>query len=80
MGIVKEEIKGTRIICEIKSSNLKNVDYDTESKKMIVEFNNGQKYEYEEVPLQLFTSFRRAESQGSFFNKNVSKNFKYKKL
>lgn len=80
MGIIKEEIKGTNIICEIKSSNIKGADYNTESKKLIIEFNNGTKYEYEEVPHQAFTSFRRAESQGSFFSKNISKNYKYKKL
>jgi hypothetical protein len=80
MGIIKEEIKGTRIICEIKSSNLKLADFDTETKKLVVEFNNGLKYEYEDVPLQVFTSFRRAESQGSFFSKNIVKKYKYKKL
>jgi hypothetical protein len=80
MGIIKEEIKGTRIICEIKSSNLKLADFDTETKKLVVEFNNGLKYEYEDVPLQVFTAFRRAESQGSFFSKNIVKKYKYKKL
>jgi ribosome assembly protein 4 len=34
MAIIKEEIKGTHIICEIKSSNLKLTDYDVESKKL----------------------------------------------
>ncbi len=80
MAIIKEEIKGTHIICEVKSSNIKMADFDTETKKLVVEFNNGLKYEYDEVPLQLFTSFRRAESQGSFFNKNIAKKYKYRKL
>ena len=80
MAIIKEEIKGTHIICEIKSSNIKGADYNTESKKLIIEFNNGTKYEYEDVPHQSFTSFRSSESQGSFFSKNISKNYKYKKL
>jgi hypothetical protein len=40
MGITREEIKGTKIINEIKSSNIKRTEYDTETKKMIVEFNN----------------------------------------
>jgi hypothetical protein len=38
------------------------------------------KYEYEDVPHQTYTSFRSAKSQGSFFNTNISKAFKYKKL
>lgn len=80
MAIIKEEIKGTHIICELKSSNLKKVDYDTSTKKLVVEFNNSQSYEYEDVPHQMFTSFRASESQGSFFSKNIAKTFKYKKL
>lgn len=80
MAIIKEEIKGTKIINEINSSNLSKTEYDTESKKLIVEFKNGIKYEYSEVPHQLYTQFRNAESQGKFFISNISKTFKYKKL
>ena len=80
MAIKKTEIIGTKIICEIESSNLVKTEYDTDTKKMIAEFKNGIKYEYEDVPHQTYTSFRSAKSQGSFFNTNISKAFKYKKL
>jgi aspartokinase-like uncharacterized kinase len=80
MGIVKEEIKGTKIINEIKSSNIKRTEYDTETKKLVVEFNNGFKYEYDDVPHQTYTKFRAAESQGKFFVTEISKAYKYKKL
>jgi aspartokinase-like uncharacterized kinase len=80
MAITKEEIKGTKIINEIKSSNIKKTEYDTETKKLIVEFNNNLKYEYDEVPHQIYTKFRKAESQGKFFTTDIAKNFKYKKL
>lgn len=80
MGITKEKIKGTKIINEIKSSNIRKTEYDTETKKLVVEFNNGFKYEYEEVPHQIYTKFRMAESQGKFFVSDISKTFKYKKL
>jgi hypothetical protein len=80
MAIIKESIIGTHIVCEIKSSNIAKADYDTETKKLIVEFNNNLKYEYEDIPHQLFTSFRSSESQGSFFSKNIAKKYKYKKL
>ena len=80
MAIVKEEIKGTKIINEIKSSNIKKTEYDTETSKLVVEFNNGAKYEYEEVPHQIYTKFRKAESQGKFFTTDISKAFKYKKV
>lgn len=80
MAITKEEIKGTKIINEIKSSNIKGAVYDTESKNLLIEFNNGAKYEYEGVPHQIYTKFRMAKSQGSFFNSDISKKYKYKKL
>jgi len=80
MSIIKETIQGTKIINEIKSSNIKGSEYDTETKKLVVEFNNGIKYEYDEVPHQTYTKFRMAESQGKFFTLEISKKFKYKKL
>jgi hypothetical protein len=80
MAILKEEIQGTKIINEIKSSNIKKTEYDTETKKLVVEFNNGLKYEYENVPHQVYTRFRMSESQGKFFTTDISKTFKYKKL
>lgn len=80
MAIKKEEIKGTKIINEIESSNIKKTEYDTESKKLLTTFNNGQIYEYEEVPHQVYTKFRMAESQGKFFNSEISKKYKYKKI
>ncbi len=80
MSITKEEYVGTKIINEIESSNLVKTEYDTITKKMIAEFKNGIRYEYDDVPHQLYTSFRSAESQGNFFNKNISKNHTYRKL
>ncbi len=80
MSITREEIKGTKIINEIKSSNIKKTEYDTETKKLVVEFNNGAKYEYDEVPHQEYTKFRKSESQGKFFTTDISKKYKFKKV
>ena len=80
MAIIKEEIKGTKIINDIQSSNIKHTEYDTETKKLVVEFNNGFKYEYDDIPHQTYTKFRMSESQGKFFTTEISKAYKYKKL
>ena len=72
MAITREEFKGTKIINEIQSSNIVKTEYDTETKKMITEFKNGIRYEYEDVPHQKYTEFRTAQSQGNYFNKNIS--------
>ena len=72
MGIIKEVIDGTKIKNEIKSSNIKSTEYDTESKDLVVEFNNGAKYKYDNVPHQVYTKFRLAESQGKFFTTDIA--------
>lgn len=80
MAITREEIKGTKILNEIKSSNMVRSEYDTETKQMVVEFTNGTRYQYLEVPHNVYTQFRMSESQGKFFTTNISKKFKYNKL
>jgi hypothetical protein len=80
MGIIKEVIDGTKIKNEIKSSNIKSSEYDTESKDLVVEFNNGAKYKYDNVPHQVYTKFRLAESQGKFFTTDIAKQYSYKKV
>lgn len=79
MAILKEEIVGSLIINEIESSNIVRTEYDTLSKKLLVKFKHGGSYVYDDVPHQIYTQFRLAPSQGSFFSKNISKTFKYKK-
>jgi hypothetical protein len=80
MAIKSTQIIGTKIICEIESSNLLQTEYDSESKKLVTVFKNGIRYEYDDVPHTIYAQFRLAESQGNFFNTKISKVFKYKKL
>jgi aspartokinase-like uncharacterized kinase len=80
MAILREEIRGTKIINEIQSSNIRKTEFDSESKELIVEFNNGLRYLYENVPHQLYTQFRMSESQGKFFNSKIAKSYQYRKL
>ena len=80
MGVKKETIDVTKIINEIDSTTIIKSVYDTESKEMVVEFKNGTKYQYNEVPHQTYTKFRMAESQGKYFSSDIAKKFKYTKL
>jgi len=80
MGIKSEKIEGKLIINEIVSSNLTKTIYDTGEEKLTVSFKNGMQYEYEKVPHSIYTKFRMAESQGTFFNKEIGRKFKYKKI
>jgi len=80
MAVKKEIIDGTKIINEIESTNIVRTEYDTTTKKMIAQFKNGTRYEYEDVPHNVYTKFRMAESQGKYFTTDISKKFKYKKV
>lgn len=80
MAVKNTKIEGTKIICEIDSSNLSKTEYDTESKKLIVEFKNGIKYEYDEVPHNVYAQLRMSDSQGRFFNTQIAKKFTYRKI
>ena len=80
MEIKNEKIEVKLIINEIDSSNLKKTVYNTSNEKLVVTFKNGMEYEYEKVPHSMYTKFRMAESQGGFFNKEIGRKYKYKKL
>ena len=80
MAVKKEMIVGTKIINEIVSSNIRKTTFDTETKSLITEFNNGLVYEYENVPHQIYTKFRMAESQGKYFMAEIAKKYKFKKV
>jgi hypothetical protein len=80
MGIISEKIEGKVISIEINSSNLKSASYNTENEDLMITFNNGGIYEYNKVPWEVFTKLRLAESQGKYFNANIAKNYKYKKV
>ena len=80
MAVKKETIDGTKIINEIESTNIVRTEYDTETKKLVTEFKNGTRYVYDDVPHNVYTKFRMAESQGKFFTTDISKKFKYKNL
>lgn len=80
MGILSEKIEGKIIEVKIQSSNIKSSTYNTENKTLLIEFNNNSVYQYNEVPWEIFTKYRMAESQGKYFNTNISKKYKYEKI
>jgi lysyl-tRNA synthetase class 2 len=80
MSIKSEKIEGKFIIVEIDSSNLNSAKYDTENEVLSVTFNSGSIYEYNKVPWSVFTKLRAADSQGKYFNENISRKYNYTKL
>ena len=63
-----------------KSSNIRGSIYDRDNKELIIEFNSGKKYSYDDVADTVAANLRRAKSQGVFFNKEIARKYKYKLL
>jgi ABC-type ATPase involved in cell division len=80
MAVTKKLYEGTKTICDYSSSNLSKGIYDRVAKTLVVVFKNGSIYEYENVPQNVFSAMNIAESQGKYFNANIARNFKYKKI
>ena len=50
------------------------------SKKLKLEYANGNKYEYNGISNELWSGLYNAESKGEFINKNIKPNYKCKKV
>tara|TARA_R110000787_G_scaffold40066_5_gene99811 strand:+ start:1809 stop:2057 length:249 start_codon:yes stop_codon:yes gene_type:complete len=80
MGVLSEIYQEEKIINKYKSSNIKSSIYETDTKKLIIEFNGGRKYEYLDVPSHVCASFRKAKSQGQYFSTKIAKKYDFKLL
>lgn len=64
----------------VKSSNINQLTFDGNKKKMLVEFKNGGAYEYDEVPHETYKEMCEAESVGKYFQMHVRGRFQYRKV
>jgi hypothetical protein len=62
-------------ITNLKSSNIKNLEYNEDVQTLTVEFQNGYKYAYAKVPKFIFISLISAESLGRYLNQNIRGNY-----
>lgn len=65
---------------KVKSSNLAHVEYDAAAKELIVEFTDGSKYAYEDVPSAKYSNLMTAPSKGEYFYARIRGMHKYTKL
>lgn len=59
----------------VQSQIIKSVGYDRESLVLEVEFQNGWIYEYEEVPLSVYSALMRANSHGRYLKRHIVDDF-----
>lgn len=64
----------------INSSMISAAGYDPEARELIVEFANGTRYSYDEVPPDLFDHFLGADSPGRFFHQRIKGVYPGKKI
>ncbi len=63
-----------------ESSNVGGFDYDKDRQVLIVEFVNGGRYNYFDVPEVVFQGMRAAPSKGQFLAQNVKGIYRYARV
>ena len=56
---------------EVESSNVKSIGYETETSTLKVEYKSGYKYEYENVPANIFDELLESVSKGKYMNQVI---------
>jgi hypothetical protein len=51
--------------------------YDTASHELLIIFQSGRRYTYQDVPLELFQAMKAAFSKGEFFNAHIRDRFSF---
>jgi len=64
----------------VNSSNISQIGYDQSKSALIVRFNNGAYYKYEDVPEQTYNNFITASSVGKYFQSYIRNVYAYKKI
>ena len=63
-----------------ESSNISGFDYIKETQVLIVEFKNGGRYNYYDVPEAVFEGMKAASSKGQFLAQNVKNVYRYARV
>lgn len=54
--------------------------YDPETRRMLVVFQTGRRYTYENVPPEVHAGLRAASSRGSYFNQCIRDRYPYSRV
>ncbi|TGP86007.1 MULTISPECIES: KTSC domain-containing protein [unclassified Mesorhizobium] len=61
------------------STSIRQSEYDPDSQILSVWFvASGKRYDYEGVPVEVYTAFRNALAKGRFFNDHIRGQFRYR--
>jgi hypothetical protein len=65
---------------EVESSNVKAIGYETETKILKVEYLSGLKYEYSDVPANVFDELLNSVSKGKYMNQNIKSQYEGRRV
>ena len=61
------------------STSISRAEYDPATAVFSVWFlASGRRYDYEEVPQEMYEAYKRAFAKGRFFNENIRNKFRYR--
>jgi len=61
---------------DVKSSSIRSVGYEPETKTLGVTFNHGMTYHYANVDQEIYDAMMVADSVGKFFQQEIKNRFK----
>jgi lysyl-tRNA synthetase class 2 len=59
------------------STVIRSFKYDTDSRKLLIVFQSGRCYTYQNVPAETYTAMQNSFSKGEFFNAHIRDNFSF---
>lgn len=62
------------------STVIRHFSYSPEAGRLLVVFQSGRRYQYENVPLKVYDAMTRARSRGAYFNLHVRNQFPYSEI
>ncbi len=68
------------VMTSVNSTNISAVGYDGDSSTLQIEFNNGTTYQYFDVPEDVFTGLRDADSVGGYLADVIKGAYRYSKV
>ncbi len=65
---------------DMPSSVVRAMNYNEETRVLRIIYTSGLKYDYKDVPAEVFIALKNAGSKGIFLNKNIKGKFAYEKV
>lgn len=64
---------------KVDSSTIDKIGYDADSKTLTITFDNGETYNYKNVPEKTHKALMKSKSKGKYFHKNIKDKFESEK-